>query len=156
VLVASAADELCGFLHDGLLDVEMAAPSRAEDASTARRIGAAKSPAFRRRVKPGLEKLEILRFAFEDLCAREHVGTGQFVRRAVQIAELEFALTQAKMQKWVADSVRTMHRQRQVVSAGGEVLSQKVGIADGSQDPRRRLPLRLRLREQVPGGPVLL
>src|SRR5215471_567335 len=102
-----------------------------------------------------LEEGEVLRvLVLEDLVAGAHVGAHQLVGGAIAIAGLELALAQTQVEEGIADRARAAHRVREIVAARRVVAAEKVGVADGGEDPGRRLPLDLRLGEQIPRGPV--
>ncbi len=97
-----------------------------------------------RRLQLGADEIPILGiFVVEDLGAAAHVGAGQFVGRAVELAELELRLSQAQVDEGIAQAVRGGHGLLERVAGlvvGAEVVA---AVADGGVDPGRQLPLTL-------------
>src|SRR5262245_62990471 len=105
---------------------------------------------------PRLQEGEILFGVLKDVFAAAHVRAGQLIGGPVEVAELEFALTQTEMQERVSNRIGTMYRRGEVVPGRGVIVPQKISVSDRRQNPRGGFPLCLRLGKQIPGGPVFV
>lgn len=100
----------------------------------------------------GAEKFQIFwRFLGKDFCTGAHISAHQFISGAVFIAQFKLGLAEAQMNEGIADSVRAAHCVLQSGQGGSVIAVQKVGVADGNENPRCRCPVFFGIGEEVPG-----
>src|SRR4029453_9795564 len=104
------------------------------DAAVARQVGADRPaaelvirwqslPTTRRRLEPGLEKLDVLLRALEHLVTRTHVGTSQFISRLIQVTKFKLTLAKPQMEKRISNRLWAVHGHREIIPARNKIAS---------------------------------